>query len=179
MDPTAPIADGPTPEERRIRRRWSLIGGGLVFLFLLALGLYLASWWSVQKAMRADIRESSRPLTLAEARSEVSFDLPDSAKNIQYGCYSEFIAFIELVRFEAPVEDCKTHALKLVKKHSLKPLRKVSLAEGVLSHIQPLKAPWFRPQEIRAPLMAGEPGHLQPVIWIDEENGVFYYQMTD
>jgi hypothetical protein len=173
------MADVPMREECRIRRRWLLIGGVLVFLFVLALGLYLASWWSVQRAMRADVRESSRPLTLAEARTETSFDLPDSAKNIQYGCYSEFIAFIELVRFEAPVEDCKAHALKLVRKHSLKPLRKVSLAEGVLSDIQPLKAPWFRPQEIRAPLMAGEPGSHQRMIWIDEENGVFYYQMTD
>lgn len=154
-----------------------LVGGGLV--------LYLA--------FRPDITQSVQPETVEQARkhdvSMIGIPLPDSAKNVQYAFFSQWIALLELVRFEAPEEDCRAVAEAIVAKYNVEcPDRKIPGLRSINCVPEPdqptvgrelLSAPWFTPQTIRTGLVAGACGGRQPMVWIDTQRGVLYYRRAD
>ena len=137
------------------------------------------------------ISQSVRPETVEQARnhdvSMMGVPLPDSAKNVQYAFVSQGIALLELVRFEAPLQDCRAVAEQLVAKYNtLCPDREISglrqLNTGPRlswNGSDLLWAPWFTPQTIRSGLVAGEHGNRKPIVWIDMEQRTFYYLRTD
>ena len=141
------------------------------------------------------IIEYDEPISLAEARRHSSFPFPESATNIRYACYSKFIAYIEVLRFEAPADDCKAFAEKVIEEHNaMNPERRVQVlrplpaSNRMLSAdeltapnkmLEPLKAPWFTPYAIRSGMIAGESGGHRPMIWIDLEKGTLYFLLTD
>jgi hypothetical protein len=142
------------------------------------------------------IYQSDQPETVEQARQRLArvLPLPDSAKKVQYALYYEWIAVTELVRFEAPVEDCCAIAKQIVDQHNAKQPRGSWQMPGLrpivpdgqdrdrptrVSDMPELSAPWFAPDTIRKGLVAGANGSHTPAMWIDSERGVFYYQYTD
>jgi hypothetical protein len=121
--------------------------------------------------------------------------LPDTARNIQYALFREGLqAEFDLVRFEAPVEDCCATANKIVAEQNAEAwdehcrvpgLRPMASADQdpdqprVDTPPAGLPAPWFDPQSIRNGLVAGRTSSHTPAIWIDVERGIFYYQYHD
>ena len=105
-----------------------------LFLCLLAgtglIGVALITFLYVASAMlgsgspfsgKPEILQSVQPETVEQARRRVPVSmmrLPDSAKNVEYAFYAEWIAIVEVVRFEAPVRDCRVVAEEIVAKHN-------------------------------------------------------------
>jgi hypothetical protein len=125
------------------------------------------------------------PLSVAEARHHFTFPFPDSAINVHFASYREWIAAKDFIRFEAPAADCIAAAEQLIKDHNAKhPDRTIPALSAleVVKHVvepEPLSVPWFTPQTIRKGLVGGQSGSHQPLIWVDTERGVFYYQYRD
>ena len=77
------------------------------------------------------------------------------------------------------------HVLELYNSEEQKPERKVEglrpikEIEGLENDPSPLSVPWFDPRSIKKGLVGGEGGSHQPLIWIDTEKGIFYYQYHD
>ncbi|MEN6449717.1 MAG: hypothetical protein ABFC96_04420 [Thermoguttaceae bacterium] len=143
-----------------------------------------------EEMSRATVAQSSGPLTVEQARRQTAFSFPDSAKNIQFATYRQWVATLDFVRFEAPVSDCCDTARKIIASHNkknpdrkvlgLRPLDRTNRNQPMAeSNTSPLSAPWFDPQTIRKGLVAGETHSDTPSIWIDTQRGVFYYQYTD
>jgi hypothetical protein len=145
-----------------------------------------------REPLRPLINQTSKPLTVEEARQKLTFLLPDSAKNVQFASYREWVAALDFIRFEAPVEDCCAIAQKIIAQHNtenpdrrvqgLRPLDRTDRNKDqpmLQSTTSPLSVPWFDPQSIRKGFVAGETHSHTPSIWIDAERGVFYYQYTD
>ena len=55
-----------------------------------------------------------KPITAAEARQKLRFPLPEEAAKILFAEYSQFIAQETYLRFEAPLDICKTHTMTLL-----------------------------------------------------------------
>lgn len=157
--------------------------------------LYLGLAWRVRQGMQPSLIEFEGPVPLKEARRLSSLPLPDSATRIRYARYSEFIAFIEVVRFEAPLDDCRSFAETVIATYNaahpdrclpmirLLPMgNRMALAGQPAAPnelLKPLNAPWFVPATIRTCMIAGERGSHQPMIWIDVDRGEVYYLLTD
>lgn len=176
------------PAAIRISPSWTdgagcaLIGVGGMFLGLLVLALLAAFAVGLMKPFGgASLKQSQGPISLAEARGLWAFDFPDSAHDIQFYAFSEWIAHETLVRFEAPVEDCIATARRVLKAHH----EGDELAEiepGTDAHVYANgrhKAPWFDPESIRSGRKPAGPGYHRPMVWVDTERGVFYYLNTD
>ena len=58
------------------------------------------------------------PLTIEQARKDLRFPLPDEASDIYYAHYAQWIAYDFIVKFKAPVEICKSHAMLLVEQYN-------------------------------------------------------------
>lgn len=129
------------------------------------------------------------PLTLEQAREELSFPLPDEASDIYYAHYFQWIAYDFIVKFKAPVEVCKSHALLLVEQYNENegnvdrhiPLEFMDIIKPprILQISEPLNVDWFDVQHIKSGLMIGKDNPSQPCIWIDADRNLFYYRMTD
>jgi len=122
------------------------------------------------------ISETSQPVTREEALKHLKpSSLPASARDIQY--YLMFMqvtpGFTQCVRFEAPVDDCKTLAHDLLGLALLVP---VSHPSRPRSSDVPA---WFEPNNITKGIMGGKGYDGQPKIWIDEERGIYYFYLTD
>jgi hypothetical protein len=137
--------------------------------------------------------ESRKPLTVNAARRYTRFKFPDSAENIEFYHYQEWIAVNVYVRFEATVEDCIATAEEMIRSHNrenrdrkiqdLAPIVKDdSPANGDIQVMPSSDPAWFRPVEIKNGQFAGPAERFAnhcPNIWIDTENGVFYYEYSD
>lgn len=129
----------------------------------------------------------SEPVSLEDARQQLSIPLPDGAANILYGQYAELSAHEFVLRFEAPVEVCKSHAEVLINRHNRDnpgsrvsgELREITEPPPTILAQPPLNITWFDIDNIRNGVVTGEVGSHQPRIWIDTERGVFYYIVTD
>ena len=131
------------------------------------------------------IIQGAQPISINEVRKVFPPGVPDSAKNIHYAVYAEYVAFLECVRFDAPVDDCIAHAQQVLAQFNaqhpnaqiqgLRPIKETVM----IDEQSPLSLPWFDPQSIKTGLVGGERGSHQPSIWIDAEKGIFYYHYSD
>jgi hypothetical protein len=188
----------------------------LGIFFLAAAGacsiVWLSGWWGSGATIIGSVRRTSNtletiaPITVAVAQQYINDfppagDLPESASNVEFAFYGEWVALTELIRFEAPVEDCIATAQRWIEAYNkdnpnrtVQGIRSLPDVVGVTKlgdgpeipvygwpdiGTGPLQATWFKPQEIRQGVVAGNIGSHQPTIWVDTDNGVFYYRYTD
>jgi hypothetical protein len=171
-----------------------VISTSLAIAFIAAL-IYISLSGGFVLKSTPRIIQSVQPESVEQARQNISASimrLPDSAKNVQYAFYAEWIAVLQLVRFEAPVQDCRAVAEEIVAKHNaehadrpIPGLRRID-PTGRDSHLptfpistEPLSAPWFNPETIQSGLVAGQFGSHTPLVWIDTKRGVLYYYYSD
>lgn len=125
------------------------------------------------------------PISVAEARQQLQFPFPDTASNVQFSSYREFLAAEDFVRFQAPVDDCIATAEEIVGAHNRsRPSDQVAgvrvLTADHPSEFQSEGTPaWFTPHTIEEGFIAGEEGSHMPLIWIDTARGYFFYQYGD
>jgi hypothetical protein len=167
--------------------RWCLVG----LLALLIAGFILIGHWFAESLFNAppeDFAHSLRePIALDVARQELDFPLPDGATNILYAQYAQWIAYEFMLKYEAPLEVCKSHALVLLQRHNtnmterLVPveLRALSEPPKAVPPEPPLNVDWFDIHNITNGFIGGAFGSHQPMIWIDADRGILYYRYTD
>jgi hypothetical protein len=150
-------------------------------LILGVLGLLAFFVW----VMSANIDQSKGPTSREDALLHCSIPLPASAHNIQYASYAAGLQEGHFyVRFEAPVAECFSNANAIFaeqSKHS---------SDYVIPKFEPVRHPareksadlridWFDNDRISKGVVAGNGWSWEPKIWIDEEHGVFYYEVND
>lgn len=129
----------------------------------------------------------SEPISLEVARQELGIPLPENATNILYAQYAQWIAYEFMLKFEAPLDVCKSHALLLIERHNtnapdrLVPagLRKLKETPAAIPPSPPLNVTWFDVHKIKKGFVGGAFGSHQPTIWIDADRGILYYRYTD
>jgi len=162
-------------------REAALFGLVCVVLFGLA--------WAVFSRLASNggptIVQSTGAITVAQANAQFPPGVPNSAKNIRYAAYNEWMAVLEVVRFEAPADDCIAHAERIIADfnaqnpdRTIPGLRPMNAVPEV-DRSTPLSLDWFSPESIKHGLVGGESNSHTPVIWIDTDKGVFYYQYSD
>ncbi len=132
---------------------------------------------------------TTRPISLQEAEKIFTFPFPRSATNIQFACYTEFLAYNGVLRFEAPSADCIAAVPAILNYQGFAKIDQLSdearVLQPVTTAIQksqdfgPLAVPWFNPEQIHTGLESGFAGSYQPKVWIDTERGILYYQLRD
>ena len=126
-------------------------------------------------------------MDLETARKQVDIPLPDSATEIFYGYYSEWMAYDFILRFKAPLETCKAHASILLKHHNKtspenlvsEKLQEMTEIPEQISFTGFSNVTWFDIHNIKDGFIAGEFGSHQPRIWIDKTKNILYYRYTD
>jgi hypothetical protein len=169
-------------------RRWLVLGCWAAGLFL---GGYLCV--TLIEALRypfdhPSIVESQGRLTLAEAKNQLDVVFPDSAHDIQFACYRQWIAIEDFIRFEAPIDDCISFAEQTIARHNsahpdrpipgLSPITDVGNS-GEISRSTELSTEWFDLAAIRNGFASGGVGSHMPQLWIDSDRGVVYFKYTD
>jgi hypothetical protein len=165
------------------------IVSGLALVAIVAV-LIFAHWFaeSVFNADPADCTRSvSTPLSLGAARQEIDFPLPQGATNILFAEYSQWIAYDFMLKFDAPLGVCKSHALLLLQQHNtnmperLVPieLRPIDAPPEPVPAEPPLNVTWFDIHNITNGFVGGAFGSHQPMIWVDADRGILYYRYTD
>lgn len=129
------------------------------------------------------------PISLEQARKELKFPLPDEATEIFYAGYSQWMAYEFRVKYNAPVEVCKSQALLLIERYNKEnPDQKISLKFSEISELPfqetentypPLNITWFDVHNITNGFVIGGGGSYCPMIWIDADRGLIYYCVTD
>ena len=175
------------PVSRLHRRRILFLTLVCLSLPIIFLGLrFVGQIWAMQ-SMSSDriVIQTPHPVSVASAK-DCPIPLPSAARRVEYGLYSEWIAYEAYVRFEAPVADCRLHALRLLTAYN-----KANPDHPVPTEFTPvtehpslfasheLNLAWFDPQQIAHGSEAGAIGSHTPKIWIDESRGIFYYRLTD
>jgi hypothetical protein len=122
-------------------------------------------------------------MTLAEAvASHCPLQLPSTAYNIQWKTlhipYS--LAHCILIRFQAPLDDCRDFAVRTASQHSadeMFPDGMQRLPEPVMPITNSFGGaePWFDIHHIAH----GETIGSNPQMWIDSDRGILYYKATD
>jgi len=162
-------------------------------LLAVVLAVVACSIWTRRAIdVSSHVVSTSTPLSLAQARQKnCPIDLPNGADNVCFAAYSEWLAFEVYVKFDAPLDICKCHAIQLLKKHNEKvPDRAVPLELRILKAPlypikpgPPLNIRWFDLDAIKHGFFAGgegpNSGAHQPFIWIDSDGNTFYYLCTD
>jgi len=168
-------------------KRWltfrRVLVGAVVLILLAALGLFLY----VNHLLHSPtVWQTSGPVTLQEASGRCPIPLPATAKNIQYAAYSHWAAYEAFVRFEAPATDCLAHVDAIIKMsppydHPIKlmPIDPSCLVLKMSDLPSAMKTSWFDLQRIKRGQWGGGGGSYWPQVWVDEDNGVFYYHITD
>lgn len=127
------------------------------------------------------------PLTLEQARKHLTFPLPDEATDIYYAHYAQWIAYDFMVKFTAPFEQCKSHAIYLIEKYNEEnPDRKMPSELTIIAELplpedtsDPINITWFDVHNIKNGFIIATGGSLQPTIWIDADRNTFYYRLMD
>ena len=135
------------------------------------------------------VKRYDKPLPYAQARREKAsdFPLPPSSHDIYHGEYVDWVAYTRIVRFEAPVADCLKHLdvvmawddkrYSRTSTYSLVEVTRVDKSSADALYLEP--APWFAPDTIKHGLYTGKTASHEPEIWIDLDNGVFYFREAD
>jgi hypothetical protein len=134
------------------------------------------------------IIESHGKLNLADAKKQFDLPYPDSAHDIQFASYAQWIAIEDFVRFEAPLDDCIDFAQKTIARHNaanpdrpaaeLHPITDVSNCAELASSKE-LTTDWFDLCSIRNGLAGGSLDSHIPQLWIDTDRGVVYFKYSD
>ena len=163
------------------RKGWGLgakIGLGVIGL------LILLAIWGLFFARKS---QTNGPVSLEKAKA-CPIPLPPTARNVQHATWTHFHLFEEYVRFEAPVDDCKAHVQVVFdewrKTFSDPGHREPDPLTEMRSRPLPVKSAqldlcWFDVHNIRNGLVGGGGGSGRPMIWIDLDQGIFYYRLTD
>lgn len=122
--------------------------------------------------------------------------LPPEAKQVQFvDYYAGYGHFIQYVRFEAPLDVCRSHAKRIIKEHNAN-IRPASLqvltdsqsfdlerartfSSQAVSGEPASQAPWFDTGSILNGEAWGERGSHKPYMLIDVDRGFFYYLCSD
>lgn len=181
LTPWAAISGAMNPEPYAIPSLGCPIKLGCLFAGLIPVLLILNC---LRNPFGAEVIRSERPMSLAEARAIFRHPYPDSAKNIRYAHFREWIGYETFLRFEAPVEDCLAFAEKIIAdshayhgitdplKPQLNPLK--GPVEHSLVKSQDLKNDWFDIENIHQGLESRNGPSHSPKVWIDTERGVCY-----
>jgi hypothetical protein len=147
------------------------------------------------------IASSAGPVGVEEARAgcKAEIDFPDTARRIQYACYSDRQTRLDYVKFEAPLQDCLDAANRNLQRNGAFTTRPVAsgpsmqrlvggAARSPMAQLAPppngvqnayVNAPWFDPAIIRDGFEGGDYGPHHKTIWIDADRGVFHYFFTN
>jgi hypothetical protein len=127
------------------------------------------------------------PVALQQAK-HCPIPLPQSARNIQFLKQSQWISYIEYVRFEAPPQDCLDHVkvvLDAWRKHAdpsvypdPDPMEIIKTPPYRDLVAEQAGVNWFDIDNIKRGVTRSG-GSGVPAIWIDTERGIFYYRLTD
>ena len=155
-----------------------LIGGVAVLVYL-----------SPFSHMEAGITITPSPISLELAKKGCPISLPESALNIQYGVWSLWQASMSFVRFEAPVADCLKYAERVLDEHVLAyNLTGASIVKNTdfpKQHNPGTPADnfdvsWFDVEAISSgvqfELKFDQRSYGSPIIYVDQNRGVFYYK---
>ena len=168
----------------------SVIGG----MLLIGFGLFYLVRYISSFAPSEYVYKTAHPMSLAEARGKgpgkCPIDLPGEATEIQYARYSCWQAYVDVVRFHAPVAVCRSQALKLIEKHNEESapdfrafvpitFKEIHSAPDAINPCSEINIRWFDIENIKKGVFIGEFGSHIPRIWIDEEKEIFYYLYTD
>jgi len=159
----------------------------IIIIVITAVSFYLNPF----SHMKAYVLITPSPVSLDSAKKECPISLPSSASNIQYGIWSLWQASMTYVRFEAPVRDCLEHAEKGLyedaKAYGLKNATIVSSTNfpepEPPNTLDDFDVDWFDVKnlsngikfELEPWLRAGG----SPIVYIDQERGIFYYSHFD
>ncbi len=153
----------------------SVIGGTAAILFGFVVWFF----------SHAEIDQSKGPTSRDKALAHCSFRLPQSASNIQYASYASGMQEGHFyVRFEAPVTDCFDTAKAIFAAHAK------NFPNYVIPEFTPVSHPprtrntdlridWFDNDQISKGVVAGTGWAWEPKVWIDEEGGIFYFEVND
>jgi len=176
MDASEPSPERRTQKQKRPVARWVAFVAGCV--------LCAGCVWAIFLPHET---KTSQPVTLDHAGG-CPIPLPPTAHSIQFYERSQFNFFSEFVRFEAPVDDCIEHVQSVraawgkevdYLRDRFGPLRSLAEPPPARTIAQERGVTWFDPQNIREGLAAGGGGSGIPMIWVDTERGVFYYELSD
>ena len=130
--------------------------------------------------------QTTAPLAVRQARQYLNIALPDTATNVQFARYRNWLAVLDFIRFEAPSEDCLATAKTILAQHNANnpdmPVAGLSASlnpDWVVDDTSPLTVPWFDPDTIPKGQSGGNFDSQEPVVWVDTVRGIFYYQLTD
>ena len=173
------------------------IACGVIILFVIASGVFAFWACSAIKSFLAQdeffgpaenfVTKVDSPLSLEQARQDLKFPLPDEASDIYYAHYHQMISYMFMVKFSAPIEICKSHAIDTIQRfNGNNPDRQINLEFSAIT--EPLSSAesnpilnvtWFDAHNIKNGLMIGVMGAMQPMIWIDTDRNLFYYEIMD
>jgi len=137
---------------------------------------------------------SIRPMQLAELGTNAVISFPPGASNVQYAVFSWGRAFGVAVRYEAPALECIRHAESLLLKGSptettaiertpiTGPIDFVPTVDTVSKDgkVETLELSWFDLKNFGSGLQMSRSNQLSgPVIWVDTNRNVFYYNDQD
>lgn len=163
------------------------IVGALTLLTLLTLIFLAYKGGSMDYQQRFDV-----PLTYQQAVSEekIDFPFPASSRQIYSASYADWQVAGMFVRFEAPVEECLSHLEKVKawfnSRHGSRmiwekdAINSSSLPTTTLRETRIGPLPWFDVHHIRNGIHLHAPSDLAipPEMWVDLDNGFFYYWWT-
>ena len=166
-----------------------IFGGLALFIFVVALTGALLFWLFT----RDDVSSSSQPMTREAALGKCPIPLPAAARRVQYFTISSGMQGGEMfARFEAPVADCEAEAQNLFAatakdqhgytfpefRQTLRP-GSVAVDRSQSSDPVPPIPTWFDTDRGGHWEVAGKGQGWQPKVWIDKDQGIFYYYATD
>jgi hypothetical protein len=161
-----------------IKYALAAFGSALIVGVAILVGFFL--WMT-----HASIDQSKGPTSRDEALSHCSIPLPPSAHNVQYASYAAGLQEGHFyVRFEAPVADCYSNAKAVFAERAKQSPHYVIPAFQPVSHPErekssDLRIDWFDNDQIAKGVVAGTGWSWEPRIWIDENRGIFYYEVND
>ena len=155
------------------------VAGGLV------LGLAVIFGTIVWVFTHADIDQSDGPVSRDKALQHCSLPIPSNAHDVEYASYAAGLQEGHFyVRFEAPVPDCFDTARTIFANHAKETPGYVIPEFQPVSHPErekssDLRIEWFDNDRISKGVTAGTGWSWEPRVWIDEERGIFYYEIND
>jgi len=162
-----------------------------LLLFLVARAV-ICTWFIYELSQIYDgppenfVTKVDSPISLEQAREEVPFPLPDEASDIYYAHFRYLMAYEFLVKFKAPLEICKSHAIYIIQRYNeneTNPDRHILLEFNEITDTPlpvwdsdfPLNITWFDLENIKKGLRIDD----GISIWIDTDRNIFYYCETD
>ncbi len=172
-------------KQRQLRSRALLTGSccwglALVIAAACVCVIWLFLWPRTQ--------ETATPVSREDAKG-CPIPLPPSAQNVQYQVFRQWIVYRELVRFDAPVQDCVNY-IDQVYKHARSRFgapafeyssipQEMRVPDEYLQFLRKRVPQWFDVWNIRKGLQTTAGGGYCPRVWIDTERGTFFYMLTD